>query len=221
MVEIATKSGEIFGIPHKNTQVFIKDQDVAVAMSAMSGLAKNLALVGGGIALAALAVGVFAQSEPGKLNYSWRQLAKVKTGNRMFVATCLDEYLDLDVEGHRLTIPIDHITYYSLISKSAPHIHIKLVDGSDYWGDLIGPKHYTFMTSLGLQKVSTTEKHKISGMTFESAQKLKSRIAEFLEINALTAAEILGERNFNEYFVRHGEKPKPGVAPKRHEFRPS
>lgn len=217
MAQINRLSGSVWGIPFDGTLTRLSDADVAMALGAAAGLARFLAFAAGGLALASLAAATFGRlPSPGRgergsgSRAKWRNIADVKTQDRSFRGSCLDETILLRAEGHTLHIPIDEISLYfprqkwektGLFStRNFPTATIRMRDSSQYTGELIGIKKFTFITPIGLQYVDLANDHNICGGAVKDADKLKANIDDYLASNSKKVIDIIGTDEFDRHF---------------------
>ena len=224
MADIKALMGSAWGVPVRGAIVNLTSADVNSILSAASGLAKGLFLIGGGaIALALAAVGLFALLPPKRDELPWGTLAKVETWSgwnpglfggrkftRRFQGVCLTKEIRFSSDNHIFTVPVDYIKDYHSSAevhgvfrkRTSISLDLELFDGSEYTGTLLSPTAFEFLTPLGKQSVPSDSYHDIYGCTVAETEALKLNVDGFLEKEAQTAEKLLGTEHFRRFFLR-------------------
>jgi hypothetical protein len=224
MADVKALIGSAWGVPVRGAIVNLTSADVNSILSAASGLAKGLFLLGGGaIALALAAVGLFALLPPKREALPWGTLAKIETWSgwnpglfggrkftRRFQGVCLTKEIRFSSDNHVFTVPVDYIEDYHSSTeahgffkkRTSIRLDLELFDKSKYVGTLLSPTAFEFLTPLGKQTVPCESYHDIYGCTVAEAEALRLNMDGFLEKEAQTAEKLLGAEQFRRFFLR-------------------
>jgi hypothetical protein len=210
MAELTGVNGQVWGIPFGSTIVRLDDADVGQMIGAMSGLARVLALVAGGLALAMLAVsaiGAHRQRSEQEIEsrLAWLGVACVKTTARNFIGFPLIETIKIKCDGEVLEIPIclinDYYPYEIWKSNGRSSTLLTMEDGSQYRSEIIELDDFKVITSIGIQIIDILKYHEITGCILPRSDNLRKNIKNYLEQNANEAERVVGMASFSKWFV--------------------
>jgi hypothetical protein len=197
-------SGTTWTIPSGGSFVPIDSAGAVILLSAASGLAGAL-VEANGLRLAVRIAEAYLKMRPDEGVCPISALSRVNTPARSFEGICLADVLNVEVERHQLSIPVNMIRRLRISSQSIwrprPKASIELVDGSTYRQASLHDRSVDFLTVLGRQSVPlATPNVVISGHTVEEIDELRQHLGTALEWNREALLETVGLKTLERFF---------------------
>jgi hypothetical protein len=193
-----------WSIPSGGKLVPLESADAVLLLSAASGLAGAL-VEANGLRLAVRIATAYLKMRPDEGICPISALSRVHTRSRSFEGVCLTSTLNIHVENHSLSVPVNLIRRVRICSRPRwifrPAANIELVDGSTYKLAKLHDRRIDFLTVLGRQSVKLTTPHVIiRGHTVVELDELRHRLGVALERHRQAVVETVGVEIFEQFF---------------------